>query len=544
MESGGRAMSDVIKTDYLIAGAGPAGAVLASKLAASGKKIVLLEQGPRFTEADRANMLHQSKETLNDFADYNDDIQRVAVTPNSSARPGDHVVEWSAVRLFGVGGTALHFEAIMVRPHEDDFQVRTLYGYGRDWPLTYAEIEPWLLRAEHEVGVAGNEDNPYASRRSGPFPMPAHPFSYFDREIFGPALKRLGMVGHSSPRAINSKPYRGRPACMACRACKFCPSGARYSPDRDHIPKMEKYPNVTILEDVSLRRLETGPQGDRIVAAHAMRVWERTPLVVRAKRFVLALGGVATPRMLLLSADKGIHRAGLGHMGGQLGRGFNDHLFPSVTFDVGRPVGSRLGFETMISDHLRAHKNRREQPGIVLFPAPAMDWFTIGNEAVSWATRGDKLSLEGVRKSIPRIATIWTSAELEGKGVLELDHSKLDAFGSPLAKITMTLTERDRKGPGKLAELAPRIGEAMGAEHVSEITPPDYGLGYHPSGATAMAKSPDGGVCDPNLKVFGLDNLYLVSSSVFPHMAANPPTLTIVALAMRLAVHLEGRAAV
>ena len=77
--------------------------------AASGKKIVLLEQGPRFTEADRANMLRQSKETLNDFADYNDDIQRVAVTPNSSARPGDHVVEWSAVRLFGVGGSALHF---------------------------------------------------------------------------------------------------------------------------------------------------------------------------------------------------------------------------------------------------------------------------------------------------------------------------------------------------------------------------------------------------------------------------------------------------
>jgi choline dehydrogenase-like flavoprotein len=198
----------------------------------------------------------------------------------------------------------------------------------------------------------------------------------------------------------------------------------------------------------------------------------------------------------------------------------------------------------MISDHLRAHKNRREQPGIMLFPAPAMDWFTIGNEAVSWATRGDKLSLEGVRKSIPRIATIWTSAELEGKSVLELDHSKLDAFGSPVAKITMTLTEWDRKGPGKLAELAPRIGEAMGAKHVSEITPPDFGLGYHPSGATAMAKSPDDGVCDPNLKVFGIENLYLVSSSVFPHMAANPPTLTIVALAMRLAAHLEGRAAV
>ncbi len=56
-----------------------------------------------------------------------------------------------------------------------------------------------------------------------------------------------------------------------------------------------------------------------------------------------------------------------------------------------------------------------------------------------------------------------------------------------------------------------------------------------------MARTPDGGVCDPNLKVFGLDNLYLVSNSVFPHMGANPPTLTIAALALRLAAHLEGR---
>ncbi len=58
-----------------------------------------------------------------------------------------------------------------------------------------------------------------------------------------------------------------------------------------------------------------------------------------------------------------------------------------------------------------------------------------------------------------------------------------------------------------------------------------------------MAATPDGGVCNPDLKVFGLENLYLVSNSVFPQMGANPPTLAIVALALRLAAHLEGRAA-
>ncbi len=536
-------MVEELKADYCIAGCGIAAILLAAGLAESGKKILLLEQGPRFSVADRLKTLKRGKETLNDFADYNDEVDPASMTPHTCAKEGDRVEAWEHQRLFGVGGTALHYEGIMLRPREDDLRVRSLYGYGRDWPISYSELEPWLLRAETEVGVAGADDNPYASPRSGPFPMPAHPFSYFDREILAPALKRLGITGHSCGRAVASRPYRGRSACQACRACKFCPTGARYSPDRTHVPALDERPNVSILENVSLRRLEAGQSGDRIVAAHAMRVRERTPLVVRATRFVLALGGVETPRMLLLSADGGAHRNGLGNMGGQLGRGFSDHLNPAVTFDAGLHVGSRLGFETMISDHFRAEVDRREQPTFMIFAAPAMDWFPVGNEATEWATRENRLSLEALRESIPRLATLSTMAELEGKGVLELDDREQDAFGSPVARITMALTDWDREASRQLDALAPRIAEAMEARHVSGVAPSEFGLGYHPSGATAMATSPDDGVCDPNLKVFGLDNLYLVSNSVFPHMGANPPTLTIAALALRLAAHLEGGAA-
>ena len=534
------AMSEEITADYFIAGCGIAGAVLATKLARSGKKIVISEQGPRFSETDRAGMLLRARETLNDYADYNDDTDPKAVTPHTSASSGVQTVDWSALRLFGVGGTALHFEGIMSRPFVPDVEVKTRFGYGRDWPIPYAELDATLLLAEHEVGVAGDFHNPYATPRSGAYPMPAHEFSYYDREIFAPALEKLRIKTHSCPRAINSRPYRDRPACQGCRICKFCPSGARYSPDRDHVPKLEKRPNVKIMDGVSLRRLEASPAGDRIVAAHALRVDEGTPIVVRSERYILAMGGVETPRMLLLSAQGSVHKDGLGNQGGQLGRGFSDHLNPYVTIDVGRPVGSRLGFETMISDYFRARVDRRRQPTFMIFSSPAMDWFPIGNEATTWATTGESLSLKDLRESIPRMATLSTMTELEGQGVLELDENKLDDFGSPLAKVTMKLTEWDRQGPAKLAELAPKIAEAMGAAHVSEITPPEFGLGYHPSGTTAMAKSLHDGVCDPDLKVFGLDNLYLLSNSVFPHMGASPPTLTIVALALRLARRLEG----
>jgi len=534
-------MSEEIKADYCIVGGGIAGAVLAAKLAASGKKILILEQGPTFTEADRLSMLRESVKTLNDYADYNDNTPSDSITPQTSATDGDQVVEWSAQRLFGVGGTALHFEGLMGRPLEEDMQVSTLYCYSRDWPIAYSELEPWLLRAENEIGIACNIDNPYASPRSGPFPMPGHDFSYFDREIFAPALKQLGIVGHSCPRAINSVPYGGRSQCMACRACKFCPSGARYSPDRVHIPIIEKLPNVEILKNVSVQRLETSAGGNSIIAAHLIRTQDREPLVVLADKFILAMGGVATPRMLMLSADGNTHREGLGNMGGQLGQSFSDHVHPYVTINLGKPAGNRLGFETMITDYYRAQEGRSEHPTFTLFGSPAIDWFPIGNEAAEWSVADETLSLEHLRESIPNIVTLSGMCELGGNGTIELDDENTDAFGSPVAKVTMKLSEWDRRGPGKFAEAAYEIAEVMGVADISPNTPPEFGLGYHPSGATAMANTPDEGVCNSNLRVFGVDNLYIVSNSVFPHMGANPPTLTIVALALRLGEHLEGR---
>ena len=534
-------MTGAIRTDYCIAGGGIAGILLASRLAASGKKILILDQGPRFTEEDRARMLQQSRQDLNDFADYNDDTDPASVTQVSTADTGGEIVKYTNGRLFGVGGSALHWGGIAMRPTEEDLRVRSLYGYGRDWPISYAELEPWLQQAETEIGVSGNDDNPYAARRSGPFPMPAHPFSYFEREIFGPALKQLGIVGHSMPFAVNSESYRNRSGCQACRACIFCPSGARYSPDRVQVPILDKHPNVTILENTSLRTLEAGPKGDRIVAAHAVRVKDRTPLVVQADHFVLAMGGIETPRMLMLSADHRAHKDGLGNMGGQLGRGFSDHPTYYVHMNLGRHAGRSLGFPTMYSDHFRVHVDRREQPTLWISAEPLKEWVPNPGAAIQWATRENTLHLDELREGIGETVMFGCMTEMVGKGKLELDSSKTDTFGSPLAKVTLKLTDWDRRGFAKFAALAPGVGEAMGAKSVAEFVPEPEFWGPHPSGATAMAKGPDSGVCDKDLKVFGLDNLYLASNSVFPHMGPSPATLTIAALALRLAGHLEGR---
>ena len=294
------------------------------------------------------------------------------------------------------------------------------------------------------------------------------------------------------------------------------------------------------MDSLSVRKLETNSKGNKIVAAHAKHIEDKSDVSILAQNFIVAMGGIETPRMLLLSADNNTHKAGLGNMGGQLGVGFSDHDGNYATFDIGKPVGSRLGYETMVSDHFRKNINRTMQPTFTIFASPAMDWFPIGNEATMWSTQQKILSIDEIKASLPNMATLSIMTESEGKGFLELDKEKKDAFGDPIAKITMKLTEWDRKVHTKFAEFVPAIAEAMEAKRFSELTAPGWGIGYHPSGATAMAMDPDEGVCDKNLKVFGLENLHLVSNSVFPHMASNPPTLTIAALALRLAAHLKG----
>ena len=176
-------MTKQLKPDYCIVGGGIAGLLLASRLVRSGHEVLILDQGPDVTEQDRAALLEKSRNNfLNYSLDYNSHLKEDIVTPTSGA---------AADRLFGIGGTALHFEGFMIRPVEADHQVRTRFGYSRDWPVSYQELEPWLFAAEQETGVTGNQDNEYAAPRANPFPMKGHDFSWFDKEFFGRHSRKL-----------------------------------------------------------------------------------------------------------------------------------------------------------------------------------------------------------------------------------------------------------------------------------------------------------------------------------------------------------------
>src|SRR5438309_5624834 len=160
------------KTDVVIVGVGAAGGILAAELSKAGMKVIGLERGPRLKTED-----FNPHDELRYFQrqDLRPDPKRQPVTwrpnPNARARP-------LASMSYGnqAGGGTVHYGSLSWRFHEDNFRARsqTIERYGAaaipadssltDWPLSYADLEPWYDRAEYELGVSGKAGNVQGSK--------------------------------------------------------------------------------------------------------------------------------------------------------------------------------------------------------------------------------------------------------------------------------------------------------------------------------------------------------------------------------------------
>jgi choline dehydrogenase-like flavoprotein len=128
-----------------------------------------------------------------------------------------------------------------------------------------------------------------------------------------------------------------------------------------------------------------------------------------------------------------------------------------------------------------------------------------------------------------------------------------DALGMPRIRLDWRLTDLDRRSLLRTHEaLAKEFGRTgLGRIQIEAWLQDDkagwsdeLSGGYHPMGTTRMADDPRRGVVDRHCRVHGLTNLYVAGSSVFPTGGSANPTLTIVALALRLAEHLKAELSV
>jgi choline dehydrogenase-like flavoprotein len=528
-----------------VVGAGPAGALLAGRLAEQGHDVVVLEAGERFDPEDRTERLERSIRP----AHAPTSVWEMGGERDRYASTGERLYPLNRARVKGVGGTTLHWQGMVMRLHEADFETRSRYGVASDWPIDYEDLQPYYARAETELGVAGASDNPFAPPRESPHPMPAFPPSYSD-SLFAEACERLGVTVHSVPNARNSEPRDGESQCVGYGTCKpVCPSGAKYDATRT-IEEAEAA-GVRVLDRVPVQRLEHDRSG-RTVEAAVYATPDGETHRQRARQFVLACGGVETPRLLLLSASAS-YPDGLANSSGLVGRYFMDHLFAGTggVLDE-RTRQNHVGFITSETHQFYDDPTEGTEAGVPSADADRAGFTPLKLEFLNYAGPSPvEVALDGEEWGDDLLGSLreayGNSIAMGGlvgqrpraENYVGLDRSTTDDHGNPVPEIHWSVDDATKRSLRRANEIQETILSELGAEITWQVGPEETGPAFHHMGTTRMGDDPDESVVTPRLRTHDLDNLWIAGSSVFVTGGAMNPTLTIAALSLRAAEHLD-----
>ena len=299
-----------LSADIVIVGSGVGGGTLASALAGSGARVLILERGKHLPRED---------ENWNADAVFNQG--RYATRENWKDERGK---PYGANAYYHVGGASKMFGAAMFRFRERDFgALETADGVSPAWPISYADLEPLYFRAEKLFGVRGvvGED-PTEPWRSSPFPHPAVQHSdHLERGVVE-ALRRQGLSPAHLPLAIDEGASGSCQRCATCDAYP-CRVGAKGDAERRAIEPALRSGNVQLLTNAHVRRIIAAPSGRSIVALEVMLAGEMA--TVNAAIFVVAAGAINSAK-LLLASDHPRHSRGIANSAGHVGRNLMLHV--------------------------------------------------------------------------------------------------------------------------------------------------------------------------------------------------------------------------
>lgn len=464
-----------------------------------------------------------------------------------------------------VGGTTVHADMKFPRFNEVDFRIASaLQAAGRlppdtsfvDWPLTYDEIEPWYTEAENITGVAGLAGgDPFASRRSGPYPMPPSPEMYVGRLLSAGATK-AGYHPFHYPAAINSRPYPPiaalqRPPCVNCGFCSGfgCPNNAKSSAAVTTLRAALLSGRCQLRFNCHVRRLLAS---GRTVSAVEYVDPQGSVRTAPGDHVILAASAMESARLALLS-DLALSAGPAFHLGRHM-------LFHLQTNGVGifrqRIHGERgqsvtngiSDFRGVNEGGTDLHPDGRPLAGIVEFGTSSEPIGTgkSSRQALDVAANIPSIrdvTLKQLLVESPfhaHIAVMIVQAEdaPQATNRVDLDPTVRDVFGLPVVRLTYASHRFELDAAAfykpKLVEVMRLAGAQFG--FVDPTTGPPRSR--HVLGGLRMGNLPEESVTDAFGRLHDFDNLYCMDGGVMPSGSGYNPTLTLIALALRSAAHI------
>lgn len=542
--------NDKTQVDFVIVGAGAAGGVMAKELSSAGFQVVVLEQGPYKHEKDFKHDELQFKDIFNppnigQPALMNDHRRQ----PNTFRKTENEKAVEQPVVGYGqcVGGGTVHFTANYWRFHEIDFEERSRYGAIEgtgfsDWPIRYADLEPYYTKAEWELGVSGLAGaSPFDPPRSKPYPLPPMPVKS-SGVLLERGARKLGLHAFPAPMAILSQPYQGRAACAHCGYCEWfgCEMGAKSSTMATVIPMAEKTGRCEIRPNCTTRKIETDERG-WVTGAIYFDAAGREHFQ-RAKAVVVCANGAETPRLLLLSKSK-LFPQGLANSSSLVGK--------YLMFDTGSYAGGV--FEHPLNEYKSIHVTRvlhdfyDSDPKRGFYGGGGLDarfdLYLIGfalwglpPDVPRWGANFKKALHENFTRTM-YIQAHTTALPVETNNV-SLDPDIKDAWGLPALRVTYKDHPDDVKNSYFFQDRALELLEAAGAVKKWPLPIEDTVASVHLLGTCRMGDDPKTSVVDKYHRAHDVPNLFIVDGSSFVTSGRNQPTCTIQALAYRAADHL------
>ena len=520
-------MRRVVESDICIIGSGITAALLAEKIAAvRDASIVVVEAG------DETLAPQDRHATRQRFLDYGE-----------NPWPNDHVdgltAEGIQSRSMQVGGLAMHWGGVTPRFSPEDFRVRSLYGVGDDWPITYEDLDPFYQEAEERMGVAGEQGPRELDPREQPYPLPKLPLSY-NLDL----LKKWGAGADipfwSQPSAKNSTSHGGRPACCRNDTCSpICPIGAKYSPDFTW-RALRSANRVRLITRTVVRRLVIDTDSDRI--HHALAVDRDTPdspVEFHARTFVLAGGYAWSPHLLLLSSSSRFP-AGIANRSGLVGKYMTGHR--NVSAFVRLPMQLFPGINS--SHSLVTKKFMRPGPLERYVRHDLRIWeSTAGNEPRLRDGEGNILLGDGVltdwrnraRRGTARIRAYYDVLPAR-ESALTLSPSRRNPWGDPLPQLAFRDSADSQELRDHTEDSIGRVFRAMaraGDGEIMSMRSSDFQ--DHPAGGCRMGSDPATSVCDRDGRTHDHENLFVVGAPTCVTGGCANGTLTFVALGLRSA---------
>lgn len=526
--------------DVVVVGSGVVGALIAEQLAGEGRSVLVLDAGLRIERGQVVENWRNMPFANRAGSDFQGLYPQSKLAPAPLYWPENDYVGLSGPDGKGfkqgylktVGGTTWHWAASSWRHLPVDLKMRSSYGVGRDWPISYDELEPYYCRAEEAMGVAGPNDPALQSpsERSRPYPMDMVPWSYGDKR-FAEVVNARGFRSVPIPQARSTRPWNGRPTCCGNNNCQpICPIGAMYN--GIHSVMAAEAKGATVLAEAVVYRIDTD-ENNRVIAVHRYDNQHRSHRAT-GRAFVIACNAMESPRLLLAAASER-NPAGIANSSDQVGRNMMDHSGFHCFFQAAEPLW--IGRGPAQSSCLVGPRDgtfRAEYSANKMILNNITQVTSATSAALKKGLVGAELDAEIRKRTIHGVDLSISLEPLpDPKNRVTLSKTRVDPHGIPCPDVHYDVGDYVRKGYDAAVTQLKEIAALFDASELNITTA--LNANNHIMGGTIMGSDPKDSVVDGDCRAHDHANLWIPGGGAMPSASVVNSTLTMAALGIKAA---------